>query len=497
MVRTILPRFEVRRRSAYSDVTADVIVFKDGDYAVAVDGKTKEVISRSTDHSSVIQAAIDYTNKYKVFIAKSSTEYEIKSPIQLKDDVIIESDGAILKKVVDFDPITIEGVTKGFVLGGKADNVIIRGLVVDGNKTAFGMDPLDSSKASLAGRHNGIWIRRSSNILIENCVVKECGGPGIVIEPGIKNIVIHNNKVLNCNSAGIAVGSGWDIDFDIAEYFPENVIITNNIIENDVMPVLDYTGNSIHVGGKPLNVIIANNYCKNPNDYGIEVEIPQNYDGGKGYRIVIANNVVYNARNKGISISNRPPEVGGSSELYHFTIVGNIVERVVENPVSGSGHGIQIYLTAHGLVVGNVVRNTYAGGIYATGSSAISIVGNAIRNCGHGIELGAGSSVVVGNKIVSISVYGIYVNGNYNVIKGNQLELISGKGIFIAGKQYNAIVGNVILDSRSPAVMEHGVYEDTGSDYNIIVENIVKGYSTAGIATVGVNTIKTNNIEAT
>ena len=52
-------------RGEYSVIgSANIIVVRDRNHAIAIDSKTKQVIARSTDHASVIQAAINaLTNK--------------------------------------------------------------------------------------------------------------------------------------------------------------------------------------------------------------------------------------------------------------------------------------------------------------------------------------------------------------------------------------------------------------------------------------------------
>jgi len=55
------PLHDPLRLATYTPISpADVIVFREGEYAVVVDGKTKEVIARSTDSAEVVQKAIDH-----------------------------------------------------------------------------------------------------------------------------------------------------------------------------------------------------------------------------------------------------------------------------------------------------------------------------------------------------------------------------------------------------------------------------------------------------
>jgi len=58
-----------------------VIVYREDEYAVAVDGKTKEVIARSTDHTRVIQKAIDSIDGGTIYIARGT--YRLTSKITI------------------------------------------------------------------------------------------------------------------------------------------------------------------------------------------------------------------------------------------------------------------------------------------------------------------------------------------------------------------------------------------------------------------------------
>jgi len=54
-------------------------------------------------------------------------------------------------------------------------------------------------------------------------------------------------------------------------------------------------------------------------------------------------------------------------------------------------------------------------------------------------------------------------------------------------------MGNVITTTQTNKP-KYCILEEGSSDYNIILGNVAKAYSTAGISTVGTNTINVNNI---
>ena len=82
--------------SRYSGIVpASVMVFRDGDYAVAVDGKTKEVVARSVDHAEVLQAAINQViDKKGGRILIKSGVYNLDKTISLEGarNLIIEGE---------------------------------------------------------------------------------------------------------------------------------------------------------------------------------------------------------------------------------------------------------------------------------------------------------------------------------------------------------------------------------------------------------------------
>jgi len=128
---TLVPLHDPLRLATYTPISpADVIVFREGDYAVAVDGKTKEVLARSTDHANVIQRALDYAGSlawdestYPVVAGVGL--FEITKTITIPERVICNFKSARFRVVEDVDVVK---ATKRFkILGLTIDVSAVEG----------------------------------------------------------------------------------------------------------------------------------------------------------------------------------------------------------------------------------------------------------------------------------------------------------------------------------------------------------------------------------
>jgi len=186
------PLHDPLRLATYTPIaTADVIVFREGEYAEAVDGKTKEVIVRSTDHAEVIQKAIDYVaNQGGGTILIKKGVYEIASYLIPRDNITIAGEGAatILKPV---PPAPYR------ILFGTANNIVLRDFTIDGNKANI------PEWTGNRWDYHAIEIRDSSRITIENVYIHDVkAGAGIVIS-ACENIIVDNVTITDNGEADI------------------------------------------------------------------------------------------------------------------------------------------------------------------------------------------------------------------------------------------------------------------------------------------------------
>ena len=70
----------------WPDFPADVLVYRDGEKAVAVTNKG-EKIAESTDHASVVQSAVDYVGD-GILILQANEEFIFTKSVELKDNMI-------------------------------------------------------------------------------------------------------------------------------------------------------------------------------------------------------------------------------------------------------------------------------------------------------------------------------------------------------------------------------------------------------------------------
>ena len=98
--------------SKYRLMPFNVLVFRDSDYAVAIDKKGK-IIAKSTNHANVFQSAIDYVYKHpvsrggKIYVV--SDEYVITERIQVKGRVFIDFGNSLLISKLDDDAVIVLG----------------------------------------------------------------------------------------------------------------------------------------------------------------------------------------------------------------------------------------------------------------------------------------------------------------------------------------------------------------------------------------------------
>jgi len=92
--------------------TADVIIFKDGDYAVAINGTTGQVIARSVNHSSVIQEAIDRLPNGGTIFIRRGTYYIYNTITIYRKKVALIGEGWRVSRLIlknNTDMIHVEG----------------------------------------------------------------------------------------------------------------------------------------------------------------------------------------------------------------------------------------------------------------------------------------------------------------------------------------------------------------------------------------------------
>jgi len=261
-----LPEYHVIRKESYVS-PASVIVFKEGDYAVAIDGKTKEIIEMSKDHGKVIQKAIDYLmNGGRIIIKKGN--YNIKSAIYIRNsNITLSGEGA-------GTVLSTTGMDETFIIIGydtSVENIIIRNLQIDGTNLT------EPSTKGIENNINGCGILiyttdtvKVKKVLIEGVYVKNIPNEAIasycsvyqqeihgiirncfIKNPGHRAIHLHNDH------SWIIIGNvilGGDNEFESGIRHGE--IIAYNYFYNCKVSV------GCILGSKPCAVICCNHFQK-------------------------------------------------------------------------------------------------------------------------------------------------------------------------------------------------------------------------------------------
>ncbi len=183
------------RRSAGLQLTsADVIVYREGDYAIAVDTKTRQVILKSKTHNEVLSEVINEIDKGRIYV--SSGEYVF-------DDTV----------VISKENIEIAGAGGGWLANDGATKII----APSGKPAIEFRPPSGSSMIRACSVRNltivgqGLKLVNAHHFLLERVHVRgfDAGEVGILIDA--ENILSANdyssfNTLLQCSTYGLGTG---------------------------------------------------------------------------------------------------------------------------------------------------------------------------------------------------------------------------------------------------------------------------------------------------
>ena len=166
---------------------------------------------------------------------------------------------------------------------------------------------------------------------------------------------------------------------------------------------------------------------------------------------------------------------------HHCVVAENIIEGCGEDS-SDVWPGIKLYGVEGAVVKGNVIKNCYQHGIYsAVTAENLLIIGNSIyENRKHGIWLrDADRCIINGNKI--------WCNGAEATDTYSGIKLSDGTvQCIVEANQISNPWGNHL---------KYGVEEaSTDEDYNLIVGNVIRDYATQAILKQGAHSVEANNI---
>ena len=451
----------IRQEKDFFNTTPSVIVFKEGDMAVAINAYTKSKIAEDINHSYVIQRAIDSLPDTGGVVFIRAGVYYIYSPILIQGRTGVRLVG--------------EGVATKLVVKG-SDTIAIK----IGDRT-------DPSKASTNIEVAHLYIDGSDQATEDQYPENYDRRFGIeVASPGneTRNIYIHDNYIYNTGSDSIYI------------YGSSDVYVYRNVIEG------------------------TRGYWASIHNHGVvDTDYP-----GYSHKSVIAFNVIRNSavssiRHGKVIIGNIVENSGGRSyDPYPEAITGGDNSVIAFNTVRGTKTGVSGIGTWRGenIVVGNTILNAGKHGIvvrYNLGSTTPVrghvIYGNYIyKPAANGIFVTTGSdyTIIQANKIVKPGMSGVLFDSagvNYCQILDNLIvdpadayNGYNGYGVIIVGN-LNTVSRNRLIVTDTSRIRPEAFIREAGGDYNIIVDNILYpgvSYRQGAILATGSNTVIKRNI---
>lgn len=362
------------------------------------------------------------------------------------------------------------------------DNVVIRNLKIDGNKTnqttgtGIGISSYLSTsnhKMRIEGcyvyntRGNGIQVARSNYDFIINNLISDCGsslydGYGIRLYGTQGYTTVSGNIIYNTWNHAIA-GEGIATP---APYNPNHLVISGNIIWN----VYDDQNDGMHLSGFDQVVITDNVIGPMPE---ATIENPKGNNGiyCDAEHAVVANNVIDQVTGVGIELGGNSPYGDHDGQSYSYIVSHNSI-RLKSAGADSASDANGIWIDAqYCLVDGNLLEDATQYGIYVTGgSNYCKITNNTIKNtqCTDSANYSAiyVSSSVTGLQLIDNLIYDdqIVPTMHYGIRGAAAITLTS--STISGNKVYGAIDGAYSgIPETEPIELRDGVLLNAGSTY--------------------------------
>ncbi|MCQ6274681.1 right-handed parallel beta-helix repeat-containing protein [Bacillus sp. V3B] len=475
-----------------------------------------------TDDTEAIQSVLDLAKSLEsatIYLPKSTY---IVSTLSLSsaNNIRIVSNGATIKQNNSSED--------GLISISSCNNIEISGLKLEGTNTAI--------KTKTGYEYHGIRINNCNFITIQDCEIYNMSSGGILATDSsyvkVMNNYLHGNLDMFDIAYGYAVPNvsleGFWADKNIChsanrygiyvQGYGKNINITDNHIKDKhEYGILIYRMDSVKIGGNVWeNVIITDNIIENISD---NPDTSLTYRSGMGIylqtatKVVCNNNVLRNVlQNRKETPINRTLapgaiSIGGSREV---TCVGNLID--------GSGvDGIDIVNVEFESKGTTVADNTIIGikqvGIYLNGGNNVGITGNVINGDN-------GKTGIIASSVTAINSTQIVISNN-NITKGfnTGITIVKGSGTVIndvivtnnlitdvlyqfinASDTNDLIIANNLLKAltKSPNTTSYGIVSSVCTNVNIN-GNVLVGTDTYKIGrgigvTNSTNGLITNNI---
>ncbi|MCT2406458.1 right-handed parallel beta-helix repeat-containing protein [Chryseobacterium antibioticum] len=210
------------------------------------------------------------------------------------------------------------------IIGGKKDNM---GIVVGGKNITIFKNYFENSSQGIYIVENSNFVSISDND-VQNTILEH----GMYLDSGISNLTVIGNRVRNTMKVGIKLQNS-----DHTNYVSNNIVISNNIVENTGVGGDGILINNTTVGTPQLyakNVVVSGNVVRNAGQHGINIRF---VDLG-----VVSSNVIndigyagiYISNTKGLEVCNNniktTQETGIMIEAHNYLLSANF--NTIENP---------------------------------------------------------------------------------------------------------------------------------------------------------------------
>jgi parallel beta-helix repeat protein len=378
------------------------------------------------------------------------------------------------------------------ITGNSANNFVITGLTLDGNKTqqgfATGLDNINLTNCSQVRIEkcisensffgHGIQLIGGSDNIIEDNTFQNNGANGIIFTQST-NLCIKDNHVQNNDVRGIA-------DYGVVTNSNLYITIEGNTINNNAWDGISFERDETTFVPRSSYVTITNNRVRNNGIYGIICRCEH---------VNIVNNQVFSngsaSDHQGIIVQAQFAVVDSNIVRGNAGVgidLGNCYMVVVSNNfVTYNGClGIEVASCDHVVVSGNLVaRNNNINYSLAT-AGGIMVYGSTDYPHWTGVS---DFVTVTGNRVLlgTYQNYGIYVGADaHDVIIGNNMLYNSGN----LADLYNLSALALDRNNGSASSAPNNVIVNAATD--VVISALSDVFTVQGITTI--NTIKFPNV---
>lgn len=377
----------------------------------------------TTDDTAAIQEAI---NTADVVVFPPGTYY-ITSEIVVNKPTVIVGKSAKIKAKSDIDILKVMHTNK----------VILHGLTVEGwaNEESFTGYP---------GVQAGISIEASNSVVIDDCVVSYCSGPGIIITgksdgeyyPDDTYNVFVSKTIVNANNQGITIFSG-----------PHDVWIVNSLITNSITNGIFTDDRSVHdtKAYPPSSIVIANNILRGNVQSGTTTQAAIAITATRN--AVVGNNIIVDSGQATSPVSYAHGILLGPSQSDNITTSCVVNNNIIVRP---SRSAIAIQAATHNIITNNRILDPQ----YNAPAGANAAVHLLSGTLGSGSVQGADSNILQNNAIASEANesdtdYGVKIEQDClnNIVLHDVYTGISALAVYDLGTDNRTI--DIILDGQN------------------------------------------------